>query len=187
MTRMKPIAVALVATVAALATGCGGASKGPNGAASSSADTEYQQAIKFSQCMRSHGLPNFPDPTQQQGGGIQLKIGPGNAGAGPGSAKFTAANQACRKYAPIGRPGKTLSAAQQQQFLRYSQCMRTHGVPNFPDPKFTGGGAQLQLKGTGPGSPGFDAAQKACQSVQPGGKGSSLSTNGPGGGSVGGN
>jgi hypothetical protein len=181
MTSMKPLAVAVVATAAALAAGCGGGSKDPNNAASSSADKEYQQALKFSACMRVHGLPNFPDPTQQAGGGIQLKIGPGSAGVGPGSPKFTAANQACRKYAPVGRPGKTLSAAQQAQFLRYSECMRTHGVPNFPDPKFSGGGAQIQLKGIGPGSPGFDAATKACQSLQPGGKGAGLSTQSSGG------
>jgi hypothetical protein len=174
MNSIKPIAVALVAASAALAVGCGGGSN--NAASTSSADTGFQQAVKFSACMRAHGLPNFPDPTQQAGGGIQLKVGPGQAGAGPGSPKFTAANQACRKYSPISKPGRTLTAAQQQQFLNYSQCMRTHGVPNFPDPKFSGGGAQIQLKGIGPGAPGFDAATKACQSLQPGGKGAGLST-----------
>jgi hypothetical protein len=184
MTSMKPIAVALVATAAALATGCGGGSKGPNGAASSSGNKDYQQAIKFSQCMRSHGLSGFPDPVQQQGGGIAMKLGPAS-GADPNSQKFKAAQSACRKFAPTGRPGGTMTAAQQQQFLRYSQCMRTHGVPNFPDPKFSGGGAQIQLTGVGPGAPGFDAATKACQSLQPGGRGAQFSTQGSGGGSKG--
>jgi hypothetical protein len=182
MNRFVCFALALAAVPL---VGCGGG--GPNNStnASSGGGTGYDQALKFSQCMRSHGLPNFPDPVQQSGGGIQLKVGPGNAGDGPGSAKFTAANQACRKYAPIGRPGRTLSAAEQQQFLRYSQCMRTHGVPNFPDPKFSGGGARIQLTGIGPGAPGFDAATKACQSLQPGKAGGVNTQSGPGSSSAG--
>jgi hypothetical protein len=184
MTSMKPIVVAVVATAAALATGCGGGSKSPNSAASASRADSYQQAIKFSQCMRSHGLSGFPDPVQQQGGGVALKIGPAS-GIDPESQKFKAAQEACRKFAPSGGPGKTMSAAEQQQFLRYSQCMRTHGVPNFPDPKFSSGGAQLQLKGIGPGSPGFDAAQKACRSALPGGKGAGFGTQSSGRGSAG--
>ncbi len=48
--------------------------------------------------------------------------------------------------------------------------MRTHGVPNFPDPTFSGGGVKMTLKAGGangidPNSPQFKAAQKACQSL----------------------
>ena len=49
-----------------------------------------------------------------------------------------------------------------------SRCMRSHGVPNFPDPKFpSGGGVGIQLNGNGidPNSPAFQAAQKACGSI----------------------
>jgi hypothetical protein len=54
--------------------------------------------------------------------------------------------------------------------------MRTHGVPNFPDPTFSDGGVRMKLKAGGangidPESPQFRAAQKACQSIAPGGKG----------------
>ena len=69
-----------------------------------------------------------------------------------------------------------MSLAQTQQvtsqFLRFSQCMRSHGVPNFPDPTPANGGVGLKLNGTGINtqSPQFLAAQRACQSLQPRGK-----------------
>lgn len=164
MTRLICLSLALAAAVVPLA-GCGG--KANNDApAASSGDRGYQAALKFSACMRSHGLANFPDP-QQSSGGVQLTLNK-HSGLDPNSATFKSAQAACRKYAPGGGKGKPLSPAMQQQFLRYSQCMRTHGVPSFPDPKFSGGGAQIQLSGIGPGSPGFDKAQKACRSLLPG-------------------
>jgi hypothetical protein len=48
--------------------------------------------------------------------------------------------------------------------------MRSHGVPNFPDPVFSGNGSRLQLSGgVNPAAPAFKAAQKACGSPLPGG------------------
>jgi hypothetical protein len=51
-----------------------------------------------------------------------------------------------------------------------SRCMRSHGVPNFPDPQFQSGpngGLGIRLNGTGvdPSSPAFQAAQKECGSI----------------------
>ncbi|MGH8326340.1 MAG: hypothetical protein ACRET2_06225 [Steroidobacteraceae bacterium] len=48
--------------------------------------------------------------------------------------------------------------------LAAAACIRKHGVPNFPDPTFGAGGAQVNLT-TPPGmleSPGFALAQKEC-------------------------
>ena len=158
--------LALALAVAVPLVGCGG--KGGSGTNSSaSTDKGFEQALKFSQCMRSHGLPNFPDP-QQKSGGVELTLSK-SSGINPSSSTFRSAQAACRKYAPGGKTtGRPLSPEMQRKFLAYSQCMRTHGVPNFPDPKFSGGGAQLQLQGIGPDSPGFEKAQKACQSMLPG-------------------
>jgi hypothetical protein len=164
MTRFLCLALALAALPLA---GCGG-SKDPNDA-SSSKDTGYDTLLKYSQCMRTHGLPSFPDPVQQSGGGISLSMKKGS-GPDPDSPSFKAAEAACRKFAPRRGTGQPMPAAEQQRFLRYSQCMRTHGVPQFPDPKFSGGGVQLRLpQGLGPDSPSLKAAQNACRSLQPGG------------------
>jgi hypothetical protein len=164
----------LVLALAVPLVGCGGGPKHPNDS-SSSKDTRYELAVKFSRCMRSHGLASFPDPVQQSGGGISLSMKKG-AGIDPDSQQFKTAQAACRKFDLSREGGKPMSAAQQQQFLRYSQCIRTHGVPQFPDPTFSGGGARLRLpRGLGPDSPSLQAAQRACRSLQPG-KGGGNST-----------
>jgi hypothetical protein len=53
--------------------------------------------------------------------------------------------------------------------------MRSHGVTNFPDPTTPGGGVSLRVNagpgGVDPSSPGFQSAQNACASLQPGGPG----------------
>lgn len=55
------------------------------------------------------------------------------------------------------------------QALAYSRCMRRNGVPDFPDPT-SSGTIQLAVgNGLDPGSPLFQAAQKACFARQPGG------------------
>jgi hypothetical protein len=163
MTRFLCLALAVAALPLA---GCGG-SKGPDNA-SSSDDAAYDQLLKYSQCMRSHGLPSFPDPVQESGG-ISLSLKKGS-GLDPSSASFKAAEAACRKYAPRHGNEEPMPAAEQQKFLRYSQCMRTHGVPSYPDPKFSGGGVQLRMPpGLGPDSPSLKTAQEACKSLTPGG------------------
>lgn len=170
MTRLIPLILALAAAVPLVGCGSGGGNTGTN--ASSGSDKGYEAALKFSQCMRSHGVAKFPDPQQSSGGGVNLSIGK-NSGIDPSSATFKSAQAACRKYAPGGKGnGKPMSAAQQQKFLAFSQCMRSHGVPKFPDPTFSGGGAQLRLNagpGLDPNSPTFKAAQQACRSKMPGG------------------
>jgi hypothetical protein len=114
--------------------------------------------------MRRNGVPSFPDPNAQ--GQISANID-------PGSAQFEQAQQACRKLMPHGG---TPSPAQQEQSRRsalaFSACMRSHGEPKFPDPQFgSGGSVRLKISvgsGVDPGSPQFQAAQKACQSDLPG-------------------
>lgn len=124
---------------------------------------------KFAACMRSHGLPNFPDPNGQ--GVIQLDSG---SGVDPGSPKFRAARQACDKLLPNGgQPTPAQIAKAQQDALKFSACMRSHGLKDFPDPTFVGGGFRLSIGGASgsdlnPGSSLFQKAQAACRSLLPG-------------------
>lgn len=164
----------------------------------------YQRLLAYSQCMRQHGVPKFPDPISNGsgGGGLRVAAGPGT-GLDPNSASFQAAQQACQSLMPAAKTGTggTIDPQQFQAMLAYSQCMRSHGLPDFPDPQQApGGGVTMQLKG-GPGSaldpnsPTFQAAQQACQALVPGAKfGISTSggptgpggSSGPGGASTGG-
>jgi hypothetical protein len=58
--------------------------------------------------------------------------------------------------------------------LKFSVCMRSHGEPNFPDPEISssGGGTSIRIhvtpsSGIDPGSPVFQAAQRACKAFSP--------------------
>jgi hypothetical protein len=173
------IAALALAALSSLAAGCGGDSSGTGvanvGTTTSAADSsggssdggsgkdsDGKNPAKFSACMRAHGVRNFPDP--QSGGGIN--IGP-NSGIDPNSPTFKAAEKACVKELDIQAPSPAEQAKMQEQALKYSQCMRAHGMPNFPDPQFSGNKAELRLnKSTfNPNSPQFKKAQKACENL----------------------
>jgi hypothetical protein len=191
------LGVVLLASVVLVLAGCGGSSSSPGVAhlssstsSSSSASggdsspessaSAQQKMVKFSQCMRTHGEPEFPEPTE---GGIRIQNHNGH-GPNPESSRFQAAEKACSKYAPSKvAPSPAEQAKMQEGALKFSACMRSHGVPNFPDPEFHsgGGGVRVRIGGKGsgidPNSPQFKAAQKTCQSDLPRPKGA-----GPGGG-----
>lgn len=190
------IGVAAVIACAVLASGCGGGSGSPGVAsvATTSADHASTQgdAAKasgkkqtFSACMRSHGVPNFPDANAN--GGIAIDA---SSGIDPNSPQFQAAQKACQKLAPDSgkAPSPAQQAKQQAQALKFSACMRSHGVPNFPDPQFSGGMTKISIDakngGIDPNSPIFQSAQKTCQKLmpgRPGGGGPSTQSAGPGG------
>jgi hypothetical protein len=137
---------------AALLAGCGGGSShagvarlssgvpstgkvGATSAASPGAGSPEAQALAFAGCMRSSGVPNFPDP--KAGGGFLFRPG---AGIDPSSAAFRAAQAKCKKFLPdIGGPGSgaPISAQALAHWLKIAQCMRRRGVADFPDPRST--------------------------------------------------
>ena len=188
---MRPrtsITAAAIAVVAILVAGCGGSSPGStvanvgSGSGKTSTGTAasdpgggsgdfFSKALKFSQCMRAHGVPDFPDPKQSShGSSLTLRVQRGGD-LNPRSAQFMAAQRACRAYAPTPPTNAAPNPQLQQQALAFAQCMRSHGVPNFPDPKVSGNSLQLggpSATGFNPNSPQFQAAQKACQSKLPG-------------------
>ncbi len=141
--RVTGVGLALTAVVVLFAA-CGGAS-GPGVAsigsttttaaapASGGGSTGSEAALlKYSECMRAHGVPNFPDPSAN--GSFQLA-----AGIDPASPAFKAAQAKCQKLVPGGGLpilGSTThpSAEALAQMVKVSQCVRSHGVPNFPDP-----------------------------------------------------
>jgi hypothetical protein len=148
------IAMAAVSCLVAL-TACG--SSGPSSSAGTG--TGDALALKFAECMRSHGVPNFPDPGKPVGG-------PGS-GINRESPAFQSSEQKCDKLTNNPQPkGTPASASERRAALANSECMRKHGVPNFPDPIFpSSGGIMIQIGGAGnnPQSPAFQRAQKICR------------------------
>jgi hypothetical protein len=150
------ILAAALAAIAVLATACGGGSSASAG--SGSGQTPYQQAIAYARCIRAHGDPGFPDPNGQ---GLFPH---------PARPQYQSASRACAHLLP----SQPLTAAQKQahvsQALQFSACMRSHGVPGFPDPTIAQGGTAVGFR---PGnidrnSPQFQAAVHACRRFEPG-------------------
>jgi len=172
----------LAAAAAALALGaCGSSSDGGGGGAkgASGQDKAFEGALKFSRCMREHGI-DMPDPQRVGKGGIKLS---GGKAVNFNDPKMKSAQSACQKYMQIGG-GETVDPAKraklQEAALNYARCMRGQGV-NMPDPKLAGnGGLTFQVGpgsgapkssngsgprsglGANPDSPKFKAADKAC-------------------------
>ena len=184
--------IAALTALALLAAGCGGGSKSPsvahlgssasattssNSSSAGSAGTSESgspgsQAVAYSACMRAHGVPDFPDPqVSSTGNSVSVKIGV--TPAITGNPHFKSAQQACNKLLPGGGPGSSpnhqISPQEQSQYLKAAACIRSHGIPNFPDPTFSGGGVHVSEKGLNLHSPQVRAAEEACQSLIPGG------------------
>jgi hypothetical protein len=169
-----------------LASGCGGSSgsgvasvastKDGTSASRSPAASSKDDPAAYSACMRKNGVANFPDPDSKG----QIKVTSGMTASGKktgvdtNSPQFATAQRACQGLLANG--GKPSAQAQQkevQQALKFAQCMRSHGVPKYPDPQVASDGAMKQTinpnDGVDPSSPQFQAAQKACQKLVPGG------------------
>ena len=134
----------------------------PAGGSASSGATALAEAVAYSQCIRSHGVPNFPDPVQTPSGGYGYRT----AGIDPNSAAFQGALQACKALpSPWNSTGQQLSPAQQQAWLSWAQCIRAHGLPDFPDPTFSG--SEVHDSGVGKSSPQLQQAMDACRAQRP--------------------
>jgi hypothetical protein len=186
------LAAALIA-LCLLVTGCGGnsptgdvASLGSHasktsttspaadgsGAGPGTSASPGSQAVAYSACMRAHGVPNFPDPKVSTNGN-EVKVAIGVTPGITGNPQFKSAQQACGKLLPGGGPGSgpnhQISPREQAQYLKAAACIRSHGIPTFPDPTFSGGGVHIQHQGLNESSPTFRAAVHACESLIPGG------------------
>ena len=133
-----------------LLTACGGS---PSSTGHGSAAKAGSPLVAYSQCMRGQGLPHFPDPA----GGVLPKITAQEMGVS--SAQLQAAQRACQHLLPATGDSLTASSLQHcylagvcpqvlvQQALSagraFAQCMRSHGVPYWPDPTLDAEGRPL--------------------------------------------
>jgi predicted small lipoprotein YifL len=140
---------------------------GSSGKPSSPASSAYAKAVRTADCMRSHGVPNYPDPSAN--GPYETPIS--------SSPAFQAAMKTCGIFAP-GAGGGLGPPSEQHRLLAvaFAKCMRKHGLPGFPDPTTTpppatpGADTYIGRDGMifalGPGltfqSPQFQQAADAC-------------------------
>ncbi len=139
------VAAALALLVAACGSGGSPSSAGSGGSPNAGGSTTSPSAVAYSACMRSHGVPNFPDPSSSgqipKGSAQQL---------GVSTSQYEAAQRACQHLIPA--TGETAEQQQETQcamaddcsqavvqqwmsgLLTLARCLRSHGEPNWPDP-----------------------------------------------------
>lgn len=112
---------------------------GPSAGASTTASSAGPpNALAFAKCMRADGVSNFPDP-QPDGGGFNFHA----SAAVISSPAFKAAQAKCHTLlpGPLGSAAGSFSPQEQAQALAQlrsvAQCMRRHGIADFPDPTLT--------------------------------------------------
>lgn len=156
------ISAALAAALAALLlAACGGSNKQTSSGASGASHGVVAAAnfAKYPDCMRSHGVTNFPDP-QVRGHTVQIKLDPSVTE----SPAFNSAQSVCAHLLPAGGQVNRRSAAQERArvegLLAFAACIRRHGFPSFPDPS-----SQGQLTVTMITQAGINLQQPAVQRV----------------------
>jgi hypothetical protein len=173
-------AVPLAGLAAAAALGlaaCGSGASGPHAGGTSgsgkggtaSTKAASGKLLEFSRCMRAHGLPSFPDPVPAPGGGysLHIRITPGSP-LSPHSPQYQAAQAACKAFSPAGNLTPAQQVVANAKALKYSQCMRSHGIGSYPDPDGHGTIKVAAGPGIGPTSPRFQQAEHACRSLENG-------------------
>lgn len=165
--RLTCALVAALVAAAVLVAGCGGSSSSGGGGvahinttsstANSSTDaTSKPNTLAFAKCMRKHGVPNFPDPTSS--GQFNLN------GINSQSEAFQTAESDCKSLigGEINPKPITQTPQMQAATLKMAKCMRSHGVPNYPDGPIT------RSSGINENSPAFQRAFKTCRKYMTG-------------------
>jgi hypothetical protein len=148
--RGSVLAAAALAALLGLAA-CGGSS----GASSNAGASASSQLLAFSSCMRSHGVPNFPDPNSS---GTIPKMTPEQLGVS--TSQLQAAQNAC---AYLLQPTRAQEQQVMSGMLDFARCMRSHGVPNWPDPTTDSTGEPFfDIPGIDPLSPQVSDAADEC-------------------------
>lgn len=176
----RHLAIATVAAICAtLIAACGSSSPGSTGAAAGSSGAGNGSSTiatldKYAICMRDHGVSGFPDPSTTEtpnsfgvdGYNFDLP-----STMNTQSPAYESAGKTCQSVLGSGSSSGGLPsgdvARAREHALAHAECMRAHGVPNFPDPIVTGNGNGITSSSAGgaainPRSPAFQQAQKIC-------------------------
>ena len=172
--RQRPVkragrTVTVLAAFGVLATACSHSPSGPGvanasssssaGVASSSSTSTPASPLAFAQCMRNHGIHDFPDPDSR--GNFDLAGGTDLNSSNP---TYQAATQACSSLGTAGKAtAPSLSPQQVAAVVSFAECMRSHGINSYPDPDSSGRIPGIRHFGIDPNTSQFQAANNACQ------------------------
>jgi hypothetical protein len=169
---LAPALAAALLGGSGLVAGCSGRSAGSPPASPSAATDAQILAIgrEYAQCVRTHGVADFPDPVVADGRlGWRVTDGtdPKQALQNNKPAR-DACNPILDRLPASAVKRVSFSPEDVQKLLRYAQCMRQHGYPDWPDPQADGTFAlPPSLRNEGK-SPRRIAAEQACAQYRDG-------------------
>lgn len=158
--------LAVTAGLLLLTAACGGSpssSRSHSSASTGDAASAFAaDELAFSRCMRSHGVPNYPDPLAN--GQLPPTTNKQQLTSNP---RLPAASRACSYLIPQSVI-RSQNQADEREYVRFAQCMRSHEVPNFPDPTTESDGTpifNLSAAGIDTQSSQVRTAALSCQSL----------------------
>jgi hypothetical protein len=132
--KLRPLAALALIAMVALISACGSSAPAETGSGGASNNTaaNAQKAVKFAECMRNNGVSQFPDPGAS--GKLTIDAVANGSSLDATTPAFKQAISACKDLEPAGFMGSKRSSQQQRAALKFAQCIRANGVPDFPDP-----------------------------------------------------
>ena len=124
----RPIALAALALVALIGAGCGSKDTAHTSATATAGPKKAsarEKAVRFAECIRAHGVADFPDPNAKNEFEYGVSVTP---------AVWKRATTACKDLQPPGTLSGKRTRKEQSGALEFAQCMRDNGVKDFPDP-----------------------------------------------------
>lgn len=142
---------------------CGDSGDTSGGASDTSSEDPQEQAVKWAQCMRDHGV-DVPDPQPDDKGSVRIRLGHDKKAD---MDEVDAAMKACKEFSPLGDNGRLEDLKNDPEFqeaqLRWAQCMRDHGV-DVPDPG-SGGQGGIRIDANKQNKDKVEAATDACDPI----------------------
>jgi hypothetical protein len=125
--------LAAVAMLAVIVAGCSsGSADTGDSTATSGGHSTATKAVRFAECMRANGVSAFPDPDAS--GEMTIDGVLNGSSLDPSGAAWKTAIGACKDLEPPGFTGGKVTPQQRTARLKFAQCIRDHGVKDFPDP-----------------------------------------------------
>ena len=123
----RPLVILALLTLLATACSDGPSETSSDGTAGGTSTTlsTHAQGVKFAECMRANGVADFPDPDA---------AGDFNYGVSVSGEQWLKTLDTCKDLQPPGSLSADRTPEQQSAALVFAQCIRDHGVEDFPDP-----------------------------------------------------
>jgi hypothetical protein len=129
---MAAAAIAAATMIAACGSNSPSSSSSPSQLTAAQVRQEEHVAVSVANCMRAHGVPNFPDSPY-----AQKRMLSSSSAQAPA---VQSAAAACGHLLAHGGQSQSPAPTHRQVAagLAFAHCLRSHGFPSFPDPSSSG-------------------------------------------------